>query len=186
MSEPRLEKMLNAIINDTKYTEPPTCVLEEILKAIIDGEEYTNPPTCRLDDLMLQIKEKIEKGGGGLSETLLWQNPNTRVEFTYVELPTGVWQDYTYIKVVYQNSTSLTSQLVALASVESIQNQLKAFPSNASYGNWVVGRGDANSNYKRGVMYQSTGKWQIIRCNGLWDSKDYTTQLIPVAVYGLK
>lgn len=39
--------------------------IETILKAIIDDAEYTDLPTCRLEDLMLQLKAKIEHGGGG-------------------------------------------------------------------------------------------------------------------------
>lgn len=40
--------------------------VEDILQATIDGTEYTNAPQSRVEDLLLQLKEKIEKGSGGV------------------------------------------------------------------------------------------------------------------------
>ena len=39
---------------------------EAILQATIDGTEYTDPPQSRIEDLLLQLKEAIEEGGGGV------------------------------------------------------------------------------------------------------------------------
>lgn len=37
----------------------------DILQSIIDNTEYTDPPQSRIEDLLLQLKELIEEGGGG-------------------------------------------------------------------------------------------------------------------------
>lgn len=39
---------------------------ESILQSIIDGTQYTDPPQSRIEDLLLQVKEVIEEGGGGI------------------------------------------------------------------------------------------------------------------------
>ena len=50
---------------EIKYTAPPQSRNEAILAATVDGTEYTDPPQSRVEDLLLQVKEKIEQGGGG-------------------------------------------------------------------------------------------------------------------------
>lgn len=37
----------------------------EILEAIINNTEYTDPPQSRIEALLLELKEVIEQGGGG-------------------------------------------------------------------------------------------------------------------------
>ena len=49
----------------TIYTDPPQSRNEAILKATIDGTQYTDPPQSRNEDLLLELKAKIEGGGGG-------------------------------------------------------------------------------------------------------------------------
>lgn len=39
--------------------------VEDILRATIDGTEYTEPPKSRVESLLVELKEKIEEGGGG-------------------------------------------------------------------------------------------------------------------------
>jgi hypothetical protein len=50
---------------EIKYTAPPQSRNEAILAATVDGTEYTDPPQSRVEDLLVQVKEKIEQGGGG-------------------------------------------------------------------------------------------------------------------------
>lgn len=50
---------------EIKYTAPPQSRNEAILAATVDGTQYTDPPQSRIEDLLLQVKEKIEQGGGG-------------------------------------------------------------------------------------------------------------------------
>lgn len=61
----RNEELLEDIITDQPYTAPPQSEIEEILVSIIDETPYTKAPTSRNADLLLQVKEKIEEGGGG-------------------------------------------------------------------------------------------------------------------------
>lgn len=67
MSDPqsRNEALIEAIINETTYTDPPQSRNEAILKSILDGTEYTDAPQSRMEDLLIQLKEYIEEGGGG-------------------------------------------------------------------------------------------------------------------------
>ena len=68
-TESRNEEMLRAIIDETEYqTEYTQGRNELILQSIIDGTEYTEEPQSRIEELLLELKEKIETGGG--SETL--------------------------------------------------------------------------------------------------------------------
>jgi hypothetical protein len=50
---------------EIRYAAPPQSRNESILAATIDGAEYTDPPQSRVEDLLLQLKAKIEQGGGG-------------------------------------------------------------------------------------------------------------------------
>lgn len=50
---------------EIRYAAPPQSRNESILAATIDGAEYTDPPQSRIEDLLLQLKAKIEQGGGG-------------------------------------------------------------------------------------------------------------------------
>ena len=43
--------------------------VEDILRATIDGTEYTEPPKSRVESLLVELKETIEEGGGGGSDT---------------------------------------------------------------------------------------------------------------------
>lgn len=61
----RNEELLEDIITDQPYTAPPQSEIEEILASIIDETPYSKAPTSRNADLLLQVKEKIEQGGGG-------------------------------------------------------------------------------------------------------------------------
>lgn len=36
----------------------------DILQSIVDDVPYTDPPQSRIEDLLLQVKEVIEEGGG--------------------------------------------------------------------------------------------------------------------------
>lgn len=67
MSDPqsRNEALIEAIINETTYTDPPQSRNEAILKSILDETEYTEAPQSRMEDLLIQLKEYIEEGGGG-------------------------------------------------------------------------------------------------------------------------
>ena len=67
----RNEELLEDIITDQPYTAPPQSEIEEILVSIIDDTPYTKLPTSRNADLLLQVKEKIEEGGGGGSPIIL-------------------------------------------------------------------------------------------------------------------
>ena len=42
--------------------------VEDILRATIDGTEYTEPPKSRVESLLVELKDKIEEGGGGGSD----------------------------------------------------------------------------------------------------------------------
>lgn len=67
MSDPqsRNEALIEAIINETTYTDPPQSRNEAILKSILDETEYTKAPQSRMEDLLIQLKEYIEEGGDG-------------------------------------------------------------------------------------------------------------------------
>lgn len=67
----RNEELLEDIITEQPYTAPPQSEIEEILVSIIDDTPYTKLPTSRNADLLLQVKEKIEEGGGGGSPIIL-------------------------------------------------------------------------------------------------------------------
>lgn len=61
-SQSRNEAILQAMIDDTEYTEEPQSRNEAILLAMLNDTEYNDPPQSRIEDLLLQLKEK---GGGG-------------------------------------------------------------------------------------------------------------------------
>lgn len=64
-SDGRNAEILEAIINDTEYDNPPQSRNEEILLSILNDTEYDKPPKSRIEGLLLELKEKIEHGGGG-------------------------------------------------------------------------------------------------------------------------
>ena len=50
---------------EIRYAAPAQSRNEAILAATVDGTQYTDPPQSRIEDLLLQLKAKIEQGGGG-------------------------------------------------------------------------------------------------------------------------
>ena len=83
----RNEELLEDIITDQPYTAPPQSEIEEILVSIIDETPYTKLPTSRNADLLLQVKEKIEEGGGGGSPIILKATfNNTTPSIAYGEI----------------------------------------------------------------------------------------------------
>lgn len=83
----RNEELLEDIITDQPYTAPPQSEIEEILVSIIDETPYSKAPTSRNADLLLQVKEKIEEGGGGGSPiTLKASFKNTDAGNAYGEI----------------------------------------------------------------------------------------------------
>ena len=64
-TESRNEQMIKAIINDTPYSSDYTQGRnEQILQSIIDNTPYTKEPESRMEVLLLELKAKIEGGGG--------------------------------------------------------------------------------------------------------------------------
>lgn len=64
-TESRNEQMIKAIINDTPYSSEYTQGRnEQILQSIIDNTPYTKEPESRMEVLLLELKAKIEGGGG--------------------------------------------------------------------------------------------------------------------------
>lgn len=43
----------------------PLSRAEDILQATIDGTSYDSPPQSRIENLLIELKEKIDSGGGG-------------------------------------------------------------------------------------------------------------------------
>ena len=68
-TDSRNEEMIKAIINETEYSSDYTQGQnEEILQSIINGTEYTKTPNSRMAALLLELKAKIEEGGGSTLE----------------------------------------------------------------------------------------------------------------------
>ena len=61
--------LLNAIINDSSYSGEITSRNSEILKSILDGTEYSKAPQSEIEELLIELKAKID-GGGGKAEKL--------------------------------------------------------------------------------------------------------------------
>jgi hypothetical protein len=55
------------------YDRSPMSRNEEILRATIDGTEYKRAPMSAVEELLLELKEKIEEGGG--SGNSIWTDP---------------------------------------------------------------------------------------------------------------
>ena len=64
-TESRNEEMIRAIIDDTSYhTDYTQGRNEQILQSIIDNTPYTKEPESRMEALLIELKAKIEGGGG--------------------------------------------------------------------------------------------------------------------------
>lgn len=68
----RIEKQLEALINDTEYSETPLSRVEAILQSMIDNTEYNEIAQSRIEELLLQLKEN--SGGKGLTFGLVYSN----------------------------------------------------------------------------------------------------------------
>lgn len=56
----RVERILEAMIDDTTYVKPAMSRSEEILISILNGTDYDKEPQSRIEELLLQLKDKIE------------------------------------------------------------------------------------------------------------------------------
>ena len=64
-NESRIERQLQAIIDEEPYSEPPGSRTEEILQSIIDDTEYDRPAESRIESKLLELKEVIASKSGG-------------------------------------------------------------------------------------------------------------------------
>lgn len=62
-------EILTAIINDGSYDGQITSRNSAILKSILDTTTYEDAPQSEIEALLLDLKEKIERGGGGITYT---------------------------------------------------------------------------------------------------------------------
>lgn len=64
-TESRNEEMIRAIIDETSYhTDYTQGRNEQILQSIIDNTPYDKEPESRMEELLIELKAKIEGGGG--------------------------------------------------------------------------------------------------------------------------
>lgn len=62
MADSRMEAQIEAIINDTPYTDTVYSRVEAILQSMIDDTPYDDPTYSRLEELLLQWKEASAGG----------------------------------------------------------------------------------------------------------------------------
>lgn len=63
--ESRIERQLQAIIDEKPYSEPSGSRTEDILQSIIDNTEYDRPAESRIESKLLELKEVIKSKSGG-------------------------------------------------------------------------------------------------------------------------
>ena len=150
MPESRNEELLQDIIDDSTTEMKPQSRVETILKAIIDGTDSSELPKAqsRNEALLLDVLDKVNKGGGGGSA--IEKDVNFR--------------DYDGT-VVYSYTASEFAALTAMP--ENPDHSQDAIPLTAQGWNWTLADAQAYvTNYGKlevGQIYATTdGKTHIL------------------------
>lgn len=148
----RVEDELDALITDSGYDRAPQSRVEAILDATIDGTEYADAPQSVIEEKLLELKAKIEEGGGGGSEAQL-------PEFTSTVIATGTsdgtvtfTEDYHnyplfFIKCVNSAYETITNILCSPSMVDSVFD----LPASSGANDLVVNEcsNDQYANYHK-------------------------------------
>ena len=133
---------------------------------------------------MAEILAQLEKkGGGGMSEKVLWTNPSPTSSFpqTACSLSESI-DNFDYIKILYRVSTSNNTQGVAIWPISTIK--ISTGGSNHIRASFTT-QTSANI-YSRVIAYVSNTSLQIGQSIALNTSGTDNATGIPLAIYGLK
>lgn len=126
-------------------------------------------------------------GGGGLTETLLWENPNPTTAISNV-ISTGINQttlnQYDYLKVEYRTNTTSDDIFSLLKPISEFFSTLDIYINSI----WITGK-SGNDGYARRVLFMNddvkiggaASKIATVGSGGV-----ATNACIPYKIYGLK
>lgn len=142
----------------------------EILESIINDTEYTDPPQSRIEELLLELKEVIEQGGGGTvtlsqlieqvtgyplndygSMSLYSKDLNTITKSGFYNAMTCTNAPFNYMTLMVIGYY-LEGYTVQIATDVTTGNMKKRACINGTWGDWTT-LGDGASNR---VMSSST------------------------------
>ena len=130
-----------------------------------------------------------KKGGGKMSETTLWTNPNTSVDFANqgVTLSDNI-SNYSYIKISYKFSRAVADD----TAISVIINETDFINSNAAEGTCFAGLNEygassgTNYSWSRGVYPTSDTIVYFTGCFSLRANLNQNARCIPIEIIGLK
>lgn len=140
-------------------------------------------------DVTNYASAEVNVSGGGMTETLLWENPNPTADFSAstVTLSDNL-SNYDYIKfVAYRNKSSRTGINVyeIIVNRDSFVKVQSQYAYGGSYFCFYAKYGNTNE-YKRPVRYSSDTGIYFLNCTSLNSSGTTNSYCIPAAIYGLK
>lgn len=123
-------------------------------------------------------------GGGGMTETLLWENPDPTqpwgAQSQTASLPkiplSETYANYEYIKLVYRGNSDSSENYAVIAPVYPVGVSRKEMPS----------LGMLSESYARGLYKDSDSQYGVHPARSLPVSRVNNKYCIPVAIYGLK
>lgn len=132
-------------------------------------------------------KTGTASGGGGLTETLLWENPNPTTPINNV-ISTGINQtilnQYDYLKVEYRTNTTSDDIFSLLKPISEFYSTLDIYINSI----WITGK-SGNDGYARRVLFMNddvkiggaASKIATVGSGGV-----AANACIPYRIYGLK
>jgi hypothetical protein len=133
----------------------------EILESIINNTEYTDPPQSRIEELLLELKEVIEQGGGATLSQLIEEvtgfplndyasmnlyskdlNTITKSGFYNAMTCTNAPFDYMTLTVI---GYYLEGYTVQIACDVTTGNTKQRNQINGTWGDWIATGGGASN-----------------------------------------
>ena len=133
----RVEDELDALITDSGYDRNPQSRVEAILDATINETEYTDAPQSVIEEKLLELKAKIEEGGGTVPTSNLWGGLQMAIDLIKAGLSSaGAADDY----VSLTGSYTMSNRVAVNSIFESNKRYtfILAFENNSTYSGGSV------------------------------------------------
>lgn len=136
-----------------------------------------------------QAVVNVSGGGGGYTETLLWENPSPTSQYTYnnnIMLIDEIY-NYDFLKAVFRVSISDASNIFSIADVNNVKQFLSDTGEYSPVFICVGSTVDSGGLVKRPlIINKETGYIGFAAATAWFSSSTKPQKAIPVALYGIK
>lgn len=129
------------------------------------------------------LAELKKKGGGAMTETVLWTNPSPTSTWTYTQM-INLSDDYTnykYLKVIFRKHTSDNSKRSVLIPTDEF-----AISSTGTPLTYTMGYQSTTALMVRRILSDDSTTMHVSTCRQVNGTQSNDNQIIPYQIIGLK